>query len=51
VGFEGDHPGHFGLNTMGEWATQPGGDSRSRVELRAGMKIRAIIPATAPTTD
>ena len=48
VGFDpqGEHPGHFGLNTMRERATELGGRLEIESRPEAGTKIRAIIPAS-----
>jgi PAS domain S-box-containing protein len=48
VGFdtEGDHPGHFGLKTMRERATEVGGRLEIESQPQAGTQIRAIIPAS-----
>jgi PAS domain S-box-containing protein len=47
VGFDTDskHPGHFGLNTMRERATELGGSLEIESRPHAGTKVRAIIPA------
>jgi signal transduction histidine kinase len=47
VGFdtESEHPGHFGLNTMRERATELGGRLEIESRPQAGTKVRAIIPA------
>jgi signal transduction histidine kinase len=51
VGFDSQSafPGHFGLNTMRERATDLGG--RVDIESRpgAGTMVRAVIPVTQPT--
>ncbi|TMF31577.1 MAG: PAS domain S-box protein [Chloroflexi bacterium] len=48
VGFDpqSEHPGHFGLNTMRERATELGGRLEIESRAEAGTKIRAIIPAS-----
>ena len=48
VGFdpESEHPGHFGLNTMRERATELGGSLEIESRIQAGTKIRATIPAS-----
>jgi PAS domain S-box-containing protein len=48
VGFDpqSEHPGHFGLNTMRERATELGGRLEIESRPEAGTKIRAIIPAS-----
>src|SRR6202171_2373321 len=48
VGFdtESEHPGHFGLNTMRERATELGGSLEIESRPQAGTRVRAIIPAT-----
>ena len=48
VGFDpqGEHPGHFGLNTMRERATELGGRLEIESRAEAGTKIRAIVPAS-----
>src|ERR1700694_2685061 len=50
VGFdtESEHPGHFGLNTMRERATELGGSLEINSRPQAGTTVRAIIPATRP---
>lgn len=47
VGFdpEGAHPGHFGLNTMRERASELGGRLEIESRPRAGTRVRAIVPA------
>ena len=48
VGFdtESEHPGHFGLNTMRERATELGGSLDIESRPQAGTRVRAFIPAT-----
>jgi PAS domain S-box-containing protein len=48
VGFdtESEHPGHFGLKTMRERATELGGSLEIESRPQAGTKIRAIIPSS-----
>jgi signal transduction histidine kinase len=48
VGFDtdGDNPGHFGLKTMRERATELGGNLEIESRPQAGTRVRAIIPAT-----
>jgi PAS domain S-box-containing protein len=47
VGFdpESEHPGHFGLNTMRERATELGGSLEIESRPQAGTRVRASIPA------
>jgi signal transduction histidine kinase len=47
VGFDsqGAYPGHFGLNTMRERATELGGSIEIESRPQAGTSVRAIIPA------
>jgi signal transduction histidine kinase len=48
VGFdtESEHPGHFGLNTMRERATELGGSLEIESRPQAGTRVRAIIPSS-----
>jgi signal transduction histidine kinase len=50
VGFdtESEHPGHFGLNTMRERATELGGSLEIESGPQDGTKIRVIVPAGRP---
>jgi PAS domain S-box-containing protein len=51
VGFElGEGlPGHFGLNTMRERATELGGRLEIESKPQAGTRVKAIIPVSRPT--
>jgi PAS domain S-box-containing protein len=48
VGFDtgSEHPGHFGLNTMRERATELGGSLEIDSRPQAGTTVQAIIPAS-----
>jgi PAS domain S-box-containing protein len=48
VGFDtgSEHPGHFGLNTMRERATELGGSLEIDSRPQAGTKVQAIIPSS-----
>jgi PAS domain S-box-containing protein len=50
IGFDtdADHPGHFGLNTMRERATELGGSLQIESRPQLGTKVRAIVPASRP---
>jgi PAS domain S-box-containing protein len=52
VGFdlESAHPGHFGLNTMRERASELGGTLEIESRPRAGTRVRAIVPARRSTS-
>jgi PAS domain S-box-containing protein len=49
VGFDSlaSHPGHFGLNTMRERATELGGTLEIESRVRVGTTVRAIVPVSA----
>jgi signal transduction histidine kinase len=48
VGFDPEdaRPGHFGMNTMRERATELGGSLEIESRPRAGTRVRAIVPVT-----
>jgi PAS domain S-box-containing protein len=48
VGFDSQasHPGHFGLNTMRERATELGGTLEIDSQTRVGTTVRAIVPVS-----
>jgi signal transduction histidine kinase len=48
VGFDSlaSHPGHFGLNTMRERATELGGTLEIESRVRVGTTVRAIVPVS-----
>jgi PAS domain S-box-containing protein len=52
VGFDSEaasHPGHFGLNTMRERATELGGTLEIDSRVRGGTTVRAIVPVSEAT--
>jgi signal transduction histidine kinase len=52
VGFDSEaesHPGHFGLNTMRERATELGGTLEIDSRVRGGTTVRAIVPVSETT--
>jgi PAS domain S-box-containing protein len=53
VGFDSEaaFPGHFGLNTMRERASELGGRLDIESRLGAGTTVRAVIPANQPTAS
>jgi signal transduction histidine kinase len=51
VGFDsrGSYPGHFGLNTMRERATELGGTLEIESRVRVGTTVRVLIPVSETT--